>query len=155
MGSRSWATATTGAASEYPALGEDPGQLLPAVHQVISLEKCWLLGRHHGMVEPAYFASYPNEFVFHFNRRRSRSRGAVVLRVLELAVSHVPVRFGDVVASRQSRTIQPISMRRHGHPPSLARPPANRPRRNASRDNNSAWMETPDLTNNLCPLNER
>ena len=56
------------------ACGEDPGALLPAVHRVVSLAKRWLLGTHQGSVEPAHLASYLNEFVFRFNRRRSRSR---------------------------------------------------------------------------------
>ena len=67
---------------------KDPGALLPAVHRVASLAKRWLLGPHQGSVEPAHLASYLNEFVFRFNRRRSRSRGMVFYRVLELAVAH-------------------------------------------------------------------
>ena len=63
------------------ACGEDPGALLPAVHRVVSLAKRWLLGTHQGSVEPAHLASYLNEFVFRFNRRRSRSRGMVFYRV--------------------------------------------------------------------------
>ncbi len=70
------------------ARGEDPGELLPAVHRVASLIKRWLLGTHQGSVEAAHLASYMNEFVFRFNRRRSRSRGLVFYRVLELAVAH-------------------------------------------------------------------
>ena len=44
--------------------GEDPGKLLPAVHQVISLAKRWLLGTHQGAADDAHLASYLNEFVF-------------------------------------------------------------------------------------------
>ena len=62
--------------------GEEPGQLLPAVHQVASLAKRWLLGTHQGSAEDAHLASYLNEFVFRFNRRRSRSRGMVFFRCL-------------------------------------------------------------------------
>ncbi len=53
------------------ARGEDTGELLPAVHRVASLAKRWLLGTHQGSVEPAHLASYLDEFVFRFNRRRS------------------------------------------------------------------------------------
>ena len=70
------------------ARGEDTGELLPAVHRVASLAKRWLLGTHQGSVEPAHLGSYLNEFVFRFNRRRSRSRGMVFYRVLELAAAH-------------------------------------------------------------------
>ena len=58
-------------------LGQDPAQLLPAVHRVASLAKRWLLGTHQGSVDDAHLPSYLNEFAFRFNRRRSRSRGMV------------------------------------------------------------------------------
>ena len=51
------------------ARGEDPGELLPAVHRVASLAKRWLLGTHQGPVEEDHLPSYMNEFVFRFNRR--------------------------------------------------------------------------------------
>ena len=65
------------------ARGEDPGELLPAVHRVASLAKRWLLGTHQGSVEETHLQSYLDEFVFRFNRRRSHSRGLVFYRVLE------------------------------------------------------------------------
>ena len=83
------------------ARGEDPAELLPAVHQVVSLAKRWLLGTHQGSVDEAHLASYLNEFVFRFNRRRSRSRGMVFYRVLELAVAHDPVRYQDLIATKR------------------------------------------------------
>ena len=67
------------------ARGEDPGELLPAVHRVASLAKRWLLGTHQGSVDEAHLPAYLDEFVFRFNRRRSRSRGLLFYRVLELA----------------------------------------------------------------------
>ncbi len=65
-------------------------RLLPGVHRVASLVKGWLLGTHQGSVDEAHLQSYLDEFVFRFNRRRSRSRGIVFYRVLELAVTHAP-----------------------------------------------------------------
>ena len=112
--------------------GEDPGKLLPAVHQVISLAKRWLLGTHQGAADDAHLASYLNEFVFRFNRRRSRSRGMLFFRVLELAVAHDPVRYNDLITSRRPRRVPPTPPLVRGRPPSLARPPANRPWRSAS-----------------------
>ena len=112
--------------------GEDPGALLPAVHRVVSLAKRWLLGTYQGSVEPAHLASYLNEFVFRFNRRRSRSRGMVFYRVLELAVAHDPVRYQDLIATRRPRAVRPTPPQVRGHPPSLERPPANRPWRTAA-----------------------
>ncbi len=109
------------------ARGEDPAELLPGVHRVASLAKRWLLGTHQGSVDNAHLASYLNEFVFRFNRRRSRSRGLLFYRVLELAVAHDPVRYRDLVANSQPKTAKPSPPRAPGHPPSLDRPAAGRP----------------------------
>ena len=115
------------------ARGDDPGELLPAVHRVASLAKRWLLGTHQGSVDEAHLLSYLNEFVFRFNRRRSRSRGLVFYRVLELAVGHEPVRYQDLIANPQPRAVPPTPPQAHGNPPSLERPPANRPWRTADQ----------------------
>jgi len=42
--------------------------------------------------------------VVRFNRRRSRSRGLVFYRVLELAVAHEPVRYRDLILNPGRRT---------------------------------------------------
>ena len=109
------------------ARGEDPGELLPAVHRVASLAKRWLLGTHQGSFDGAHLPSYLNEFVFRFNRRHSRSRGMVFYRVLELAVGHDPVRYQDIIAGKRPRAVPPTPPSTRGKPPSLDRPPANRP----------------------------
>ena len=111
--------------------GEDPYELLPAVHRVASLAKRWLLGTHQGSVDEAHLPSYLDEFVFRFNRRRSRSRGMVFYRVLELAIAHEPVRYADLIVRRRPRLVPPIPPRARGHPPSLERPAADRPWRSA------------------------
>jgi transposase-like protein len=115
------------------ARGEDPGKLLPAVHRVASLAKRWLLGTHQGSVDEAHLPSYLNEFVFRFNRRRSRSRGLVFYRVLELGVGHKPVRYQDLIANPKPRAVPPAPPTTRGHPPSLERPPTNRPWRTADQ----------------------
>lgn len=109
------------------ARGENPGDLLPGVHLAISLAKRWLLGTHQGAVDPAHLQSYLNEFSFRFNRRRSRSRGLVFYRVLELAVAHDPVRYRDLVVDTTPKRLPPRPPGRRGHPPSLDRPRAMRP----------------------------
>jgi len=114
------------------ARGEDPGELLPAVHRVASLAKRWLLGTHQGSVDDAHLPSYLNEFVFRFNRRHSRSRGMVFFRVLELAVAHGPVRYKEIAAGQRPRAVPPTPPPTRGKPPSLERPPANRPWRTNS-----------------------
>ena len=107
--------------------GDDPHKLLPAVHRVAALAKRWLLGTHQGSVGEAHLPSYLNEFVFRFNRRSSRSRGMVFYRVLELAVAHDPVRYHELIATRRPRAVKPLPPPKRGRPPSLERPPANRP----------------------------
>ena len=67
-----------------------------------------------------------------FNRRRSRSRGMVFYRVLELAVAHDPVRYQDLIATSRPRAMRLTPPYVRGHPPSLERPPANRPWRIAA-----------------------
>jgi len=109
------------------ARGEDPGELLPGVHLVASLAKRWLLGTHQGAVEEDHLGQYLNEFAFRFNRRRSRSRGLVFYRVLELAVAHDPVRYRQLVANPATKRTPPLPPARRGHPPSLQRAPAGRP----------------------------
>ena len=59
---------------------------MPAVHRVASLLKRWLLGTHQGSVTAAYLDADRNEFVFRFNRRHSRRRGLLFLRLMEHAV---------------------------------------------------------------------
>jgi transposase-like protein len=107
--------------------GEDPGDLLPAVHRVISLAKRWLLGTHQGSVEVTHLPSYLDEFVFRFNRRASRSRGLVFFRVLELAIGHDPVRYHELIVRKRPRVVPPVPPRPGGRPPSLERQRANRP----------------------------
>jgi hypothetical protein len=91
------------------------------------LVKRWLLGTHQGSVDKAHLQSYLEEFVFRFNRRRSRSRGMVFYRVLELAVAHAPVRYRDLVADPQPKQTPPSPPGRRGHPPTMDRPRAARP----------------------------
>ena len=107
--------------------GEDIDGLLPGVHRIASLAKRWLLGTHQGSVDEAHLQSYLNEFVFRFNRRRSRSRGMLFYRALELAVAHPPVRYRDLVADPQPKKVSPKPPSSGGHPPSLDRPRADRP----------------------------
>ena len=111
------------------ARGQDPGELLPAVHRVASLAKRWLLGTHQGSVDETHLQSYLDEFVFRFNRRRSHSRGLVFYRVLELAVGHEPVRY--LAADPKPKAKPPAPPGQRGHPPSIERPRAARPWRTA------------------------
>lgn len=109
------------------ARGEDPGKLLAGVHRIASLAKRWLLGTHQASIAEAHLQSYLDEFVFRFNRRRSRSRGMVFYRVLQLAVAHAPVRYRELVAHSKAKPVSPTPPGGGGHPPSLDRPRVHRP----------------------------
>ena len=111
--------------------------LLPGVHRVASLAKRWLLGTHQGSVNKTHLASYLNEFVFRFNRRRSHSRGLVFYRVLELAVDHDPVRYRNLIVDHKPKKKPPTPPGTRGYPASLERPHANRPWRVAASIANS------------------
>jgi transposase-like protein len=130
-GWQSYRPATQGLYVHQPipgASGAEAAKLLPGVHKVASLAKRWLLGTHQGSVDDAHLPGYLNEFVFRFNRRRSRSRGLVFYRVLELAVNHDPVRYRDLIATPRPATGRPRTPPgTRGHPPSIERPPAGRP----------------------------
>ena len=63
---------------------------MPCVHRVASLLKRWLLGTHQGGVSIRQLDFYLDEFVFRFNRRKSRSRGLLFYRLMEQAVATAP-----------------------------------------------------------------
>ncbi len=109
------------------ALGEDPGKLLPGVHRIASLVKRWLAGTHQGAVDNEHLTGYLDEFCFRFNRRTSRSRGLVFLRVLQLTVGHDPVRYRQLIKRPRPRSVPPRPPGTTGHPPSIDRPRADRP----------------------------
>jgi transposase-like protein len=120
------------------AAGTESSKLLPGVRAVSSLAKRWLLGTHQKAVDDAHLASYLSEFVFRFNRRRSRSRGLVFYRVLELAAVHDPVRYRDLIVNPRPGARSPLPPpATRGRPASLERPSANRPWR-AAPPRNSA-----------------
>ncbi len=63
---------------------------MPHAHRVASLLKRWLLGTHQGGMSREQLDYYCDEFVFRFNRRRSRSRGLLFYRLIEGAVATEP-----------------------------------------------------------------
>ena len=78
---------------------------MAGVHRIAALLKRWLLGTHHGSVQPEHLDAYLDEFVFRFNRRTSLSRGLLFYRLLEQAVATDPVTYDEVVqkTGRQGR----------------------------------------------------
>lgn len=81
---------------------EVPAHLsMAGVHRVASLVKRWILGTHHGSVQPEHLDAYLDEFVFRFNRRTSGSRGLLFYRLLQQAVATGPVTYKEVVRNGQ------------------------------------------------------
>jgi transposase-like protein len=69
-----------------------PSELMPRVHLVLCLLKRWLMGTHQGAISPPkHLDYYLDEFTFRFNRRRSKSRGKLFLRLAQQAVAVDPV----------------------------------------------------------------
>lgn len=75
---------------------------MAGVHRVAALVQRWILGTHHGSVQPEHLDAYLDEFVFRFNRRTSSSRGMLFYRLLQQAVATQPVTYAQV-ASRTKR----------------------------------------------------
>jgi transposase-like protein len=76
---------------------ESASELLPRVHLVASLLKRWLLGTHQGAISREHLDYYLDEFTFRFNRRNSRSRGKLFLRLAEQAVAVGPAPYKSMV----------------------------------------------------------
>lgn len=72
-------------------------ELMPRVHLAVALLKRWLMGTHQGAVSLEHLDAYLDEFVFRFNRRKSRSRGKLFYRLLEQAVAVDPVPYKSLV----------------------------------------------------------
>src|ERR1035437_4670278 len=129
------------------ALGEDIGKLLPGVHRIASLAKRWLLSTHQGAVHIEHLPGYLDEFCFRFNRRRSRSRGLVFYRVLQLAIGHDPVRYQQLIARSKPKTVRSAPPGNRGHPPSLDAPAPDDPGATRPDEAKSAQMDSPERRN--------
>ena len=95
------ATAKTDGWSAYPGapgVSHDPhviGKIaahivLPWVHRIFSNLKVWALGVYHGL-RRRHLQSYLDEFVFRFNRRRTRH--AAFRSLLGIAAGHPPITY--------------------------------------------------------------
>ena len=73
--------------------GDPAHASMPGVHRIAALLKRWLLDTHQGSVTAAHLDAYLNEFAFRFNRRHSRRRGLLFLRLMQHAVVTLPMRY--------------------------------------------------------------
>jgi transposase-like protein len=72
-------------------IASDEKKALPHVHLVVSLLKRWLIGTYQGGTSSKYLDFYLDEFIFRFNRRKSKSRGKLFRRLIEQAVITPPI----------------------------------------------------------------
>ena len=80
--------------------GSDPAHVaMPRVHNVASLLKRWLLGTHQGGTQSQHLDYYLDEFVFRFNRRRSKARGLLFHRLAQQSVAVGPVPYHTIIGS--------------------------------------------------------
>jgi transposase-like protein len=75
--------------------------LLPRANRVAALLQRWLLGTHQGAVAHSHLDYYLDEFVFRFNRRRSRSRGMLFYRLIQHSLAIAPVRCPELVGGTE------------------------------------------------------
>jgi transposase-like protein len=73
-------------------------EILPNVHRISSLLKRWLLGTHQSYLNKNKLEYYLDEYVFRYNRRTSKSRGLLFLRLIEQAVIMAPVSYVKIIS---------------------------------------------------------
>jgi len=76
---------------------EEHEEILPNVHRIASLLKRWLLGTHQSYLNKNKLGYYLDEYVFRYNRRTSKSRGLLFMRLLEQAVITEPVTYNEII----------------------------------------------------------
>jgi len=77
--------------------GKKAHELLPHVHMVDSLVKRWINGTHQGRISSKYLEYYLDEFAFRFNRKVSTYRGKLFYRLMQQAVSTLPVTYNEMI----------------------------------------------------------
>jgi len=97
--------------------GQEAHEVLPAVHTVFALVKRWVMGTLQGSVSPEHPQAYFDEWVFRFNRRRSRSRGLLFHRLMAQAADGDVVTYKDLRKAGRTRPPPPL-------PPGPRSPPA-------------------------------
>jgi hypothetical protein len=107
--------------------GFDAHELLPAVHRVAALLKRWLLGTHQGAMAGGHLPAYLDEFTFRFNRRRSRHRGTLFFRLLQLSAGAPPLTYRDLVYDSQPKQVKPAGVLGPQSKPGTARATTGRP----------------------------
>ena len=77
--------------------GKQAHELLPHVHMVDSLVKRWINGTHQGKISQKHLEYYLDEFAFRFNRKLSTHRGKLFYRLMQQAVTNLPMTYDDII----------------------------------------------------------
>lgn len=110
------------------ASGRPAHESLPAVHRLFALAKRTLEGTYQGAGAVEHLPEYLDEFIFRFNRRHSRHRGLVFMRLLQRAVGGDPVTYRDLVRVPHAKAVRPPGVTgRRSQPGSLEVEPQTRP----------------------------
>ena len=72
-------------------------RFFPHVHLVASLLKRWLAATYQGAVQKQHFQTYLDEYVFRFNRRRSKHVGKIFHRLVEQMVVRKAESYNKIV----------------------------------------------------------
>lgn len=92
------------------ASGNPAHESLPAVHRLFALAKRSLDGTYQGTGSTGHLPGYLDEFVFRFNRRHSRNRGLVFMRLLQRAATGDRVTYRDLVRVPRSKKVRPAGV---------------------------------------------
>lgn len=79
---------------------DDDQEVLPNVHRIASLLKRWLLGTHQSYLNKNKLGYYLDEYVFRYNRRTSKSRGLLFLRIIEQGVHAEPITYINIIKNQ-------------------------------------------------------
>ena len=71
--------------------------VLQKAHRAISLLKRWLLGTHGSAVSMKYLQAYLDEYVFRYNRRRTKGVGRIAARTIQNLVAHAPLTMHQII----------------------------------------------------------
>lgn len=92
------------------ASGLPAHESLPAVHRLFAQVKRTLEGTYQGAGSQEYLQEYLDEFVFRFNRRHSKHRGLVFMRLLERAVVSGPTTYQKLVRVPREKQQRPTGV---------------------------------------------
>lgn len=108
--------------------GRPAHESLPAVHRLFALVKRTIEGTYQGSGSSEHLPEYLDEFVFRFNRRHSRHRGLVFMRLLQRAMASAPVTYRDLVRVPRAKAVRPPGVAGpRSRPGSLEIEPQSRP----------------------------